>query len=358
VLEKIPIAGQYGATAVADNASPLSADSPSAMSKVLTFAKNMNTNDYFAIISLFLLVTVACIGLAAWCGSPRIVSKGDDVLTHMMQEAGGPDSSGKRRKIKKKKKEAVDAHVSDAKAEKGKEKEKKKTKKRGDSAESRDLELGGAPFAAEAVQRRMSARAHGEVDLKLPHLASQPGPREQQPKGAPHYGVDGALGAIEDDAHSVTSSGSGSGSVASSSAYEENLKKSLLSLLRGGMTMTQFRPGKPPKSILLSLAGASGNTLRWRSPRLLARNSYSLALVAVVSIEWGKNTQVFLSCKEAEQVSNDVCFSLVSESMGGGQFSTLDLQASSKVERDLLVQGFTLLIGAFKQRTAQDQLQL
>jgi len=313
------------------------------MAQFLTLVKNMNTNDYFAVASLLVLISLSCIVLVAWCSCPRISSKGEDVLTYMM-EAVAPEGNKKKKKIKKKKTSDENGSSQGDEPLVGSAEDKRKKKSTKQRA-VQDIEKGTSSATTDG-RRQLSTGIVEEVDFTHSHLEDS-----EHRKGS-HSIFSAAFSAPEADVHSSAKS---NGSVSTvSGAYEENLKKSLKSLLRGGMTMAHYRAGKPPKNILLSLVGTVGGILRWRSPRFLARNSYDLNLVDVVSIEWGKNTQVFLACKEAEAVPHDVCFSLVSESKG--QFSTLDLQASSKVERDLLVQGFTLLIGDLKQGLADDQL--
>lgn len=380
-LMKIPVSGQYGAHAAAanDNDADPAASSQAAPSSVTGLFENMNTNDYFAIASLILLISIACIGLVAWFSSPQISSK--DALTHLMEAAQTP---GKKKKIRKKQSGSSSSKDNAGKisssldsSEHSEEKKRKKKAKRA----TRDLEAGGGKhaFSTNDVKLSMSRQDMGEVDLMHTRhaLLAAGGGGDGKHSNSRESAFDSAFGKEEgeeeeedsesrdpdqDDRSTEQKSANSSMASGVTGAYEENLKKSLTSLLRGGMTMTQYRALKPPKTILLSLLGVNDNTLRWRSPRLLARNSYEMKLANVTSIEWGKNTSVFLACNEAAAVSNDMCFSLVFEhnasSLSRGQKSqdTLDLQASSKVERDLLVQGFTLLIGDLKQSMLVNEL--
>ena len=229
------------------------------------FWESVNTNDFLVGISLFLLVVVASLGLAIFFSSPRAVYSNDDPLTHLMQ-AEQKNALQKHRRVKKKEKgknSATDVGVI------------RKSKKKVDRA------------AVNEIKKNISEADHGHIDPireanENSPLLSYDGDSDRNKTNSSPLTDDFA----NDDASDITSTASNS--------YEENLKKSLLALLRGGMTMTQHRgASKISKAIYLSI-NAKGNVLKWRSARLLARNSYELSLKNVQSIEWGKNTTNFM----------------------------------------------------------------
>ncbi len=120
-----------------------------------------------------------------------------------------------------------------------------------------------------------------------------------------------------------------------SSLHEDILKQTLLTVLGGGLTIIQHRPNAEPKPISLAL---DGTVLRWKSKKLIARNAYTMDLARVTSIEWGKHAVAFAKFSVSD-INDDVCFSLVTDE----EFS-LDLQCSSKTERDTLVHGISLMV--------------
>lgn len=72
---------------------------------------------------------------------------------------------------------------------------------------------------------------------------------------------------------------------------------------------------------------------------------YKLRLVDIVHVEVGKETSNFRKQRESNKgVSDDLCFSLVTEK------TTLDLEATSKLDRDAIVRGFRLAIERAKSR--------
>jgi len=91
---------------------------------------------------------------------------------------------------------------------------------------------------------------------------------------------------------------------------------------------------KGPKQIQLTM---SGTELRWNSQKLFSRKKTTLDLKDVLFIELGKQTNNF-HLSTANVTGEDLCFSLVSNS------STFDIEASSKVERDALAQGFAIML--------------
>ena len=148
---------------------------------------------------------------------------------------------------------------------------------------------------------------------------------------------------VSETASSYNGTGSESNySSVASSLHDEMLKQTLASVLAGGLTIIQHRPNAEPKPISIALDGA---VLRWRSKKLIARHTYSLDLANVTSIEWGKHAVAFAKFNVSD-VQDDVCFSLVTEEL------SLDLQCSSKTERDTLVHGISLMVGDAKSDSA------
>ena len=95
---------------------------------------------------------------------------------------------------------------------------------------------------------------------------------------------------------------------------------------------------KIPKQIQLTLVGTE---LRWKAAKVFARNHYRIDLRDIKYVEWGKQTSTFQK-HPSMGAADDLCFSLITDKV------TVDLEASSKVERDALVQGFSLVVGGLR----------
>ena len=109
--------------------------------------------------------------------------------------------------------------------------------------------------------------------------------------------------------------------------------------------VVKLHTAKGPKDVKLTLiqSGDKSKELRWQStaPRtIMGGKRYKLDLVEVKFVEWGKKTSNF-SRATSVSTSEDLCFSLVTEK------TSLDIEVSSKVERDSFAQGFTILIKNF-----------
>lgn len=126
------------------------------------------------------------------------------------------------------------------------------------------------------------------------------------------------------------------------SPQDEALRKTFHSVLKEGMTMVLHTSDKNPKQIHLTLVGTE---LRWKAAKVFARNMYKIDLRDIKYVEWGKQTNTFQK-QVSSAASDDQCFSLVTERV------TVDLEASSKVERDALVQGFSLVVSALRESSA------
>ena len=105
------------------------------------------------------------------------------------------------------------------------------------------------------------------------------------------------------------------------------------SVLRQGITIS-LHTLKGVKQISLTL---SGTELKWQSLKVFVRKICKLDIKDILYIEMGKKTTNF-KLPGASSVLEDYCFSLITNQ------ESIDLEASSKVERDALAQGFAILI--------------
>jgi len=86
---------------------------------------------------------------------------------------------------------------------------------------------------------------------------------------------------------------------------------------------------------------ASPHLLCWRPTGSVSRRAYQLDLSEVLFVEVGKQTPV-LRTGSGAGVDEDHCLSLITPNM------SVDFEASSKVEREAMAQGFALLINDIK----------
>ena len=110
------------------------------------------------------------------------------------------------------------------------------------------------------------------------------------------------------------------------------LIENLRSVLNLGMSIT-MHTADGPRQIKLFLVGTD---LQWKSLKILTRKTYKLSLHDVIHFESGKNTNV-LKQSSLSTVDDDHCLSIVTAT------HTLDLEAATSVERNVLVEGFTKL---------------
>lgn len=115
-------------------------------------------------------------------------------------------------------------------------------------------------------------------------------------------------------------------------ASDRALIENLRSVLNLGMTIT-MHTADGPRQIKLFLVGTD---LRWKSLNILSRKTYKLSLHDVVHVEKGKNTNV-LKHPSLSTMDEDHCLSIVTAT------HTLDLEATTSVERNVLVEGFSKL---------------
>jgi hypothetical protein len=124
------------------------------------------------------------------------------------------------------------------------------------------------------------------------------------------------------------------------------LAQTLLSVLAQGMTMTVYNE-KGAKQAQVTLEG--GSILHWRTLKMFAKRNKSLNLRDVMFVNTGKQTKKFHLPTSRGAVEEN-CFSLVTST------ETLDFEVSSKVERDALAQGFTILLTRFREQRTPDSV--
>jgi predicted ATPase len=131
------------------------------------------------------------------------------------------------------------------------------------------------------------------------------------------------------------------------SISDRALADTLKAVLQHGMVINMHTLDNGPKQITLTLAN-NNTELHWKSVKLFSRKSYKLSLHDVLCVEVGKRTSAFLSksSTHAAAVSEDLCVSIVT------QTHTLDLVASTKVERDVFVDGLNSILNELKRQKA------
>lgn len=129
------------------------------------------------------------------------------------------------------------------------------------------------------------------------------------------------------------------------SSPDLTLLHTLKDVLTQGIILTQYTTGSA-KQVKVFL---NGNVLQWRSAKFLARKNFKLDLRKVLCVEWGKKTSNF-HLPLAAKAPIDCCFSFLTDDQ------TLDFEASSKVERDALAQGFTLMLEDLRLRSSSSSI--
>ena len=330
------------------------------LSELERLSEEMDLNDYLVTVSFILLLIFICVGLSVWMSKPRLIDNDANkgALTHLMDGNTRGPSPKLRRKVKKRKLAYLGANGTANSLGTGTATETNCTTDHNFITSSMEVVIQREDDNGdERAHNNTSSYVNADVPVETTSIEGTNFIRTSTNYNRNDLSGDGVSTCAS---ASTSASGSGSHSLGAKSSkstgvYEENLKKSLYSLLQNGMNITWHRGGgKTAKSVRLSLSDPHGDILCWRGTRMLARNNYETSLVKVTSIEWGKNTDAFHSSVEAKSLSNDICFSFVLDPFGS--FKTLDLQTSSKMERDLLVQGFTLIIGDLKRDQAFEQL--
>jgi hypothetical protein len=123
---------------------------------------------------------------------------------------------------------------------------------------------------------------------------------------------------------------------------DKALMDTFVKVLSQGITVKMYAlKDKAPKEVKLTLSGMT--TLQWKATSsrsiMAAFKTNKMDIKQIKTVEWGKRTPVFAQ-PIAEQVSEDLCLSLVNEDKS----KSLDFELSSKVERDSVAQGFSILV--------------
>lgn len=129
------------------------------------------------------------------------------------------------------------------------------------------------------------------------------------------------------------------------SPSDSALAQTLLTVLNQGMTLMIYNE-HGAKQAKVTLVG--GSILHWRTERMFSKKGKQLNIREVLFVNWGKQTNKF-HLPGSKVAVEDCCFSLVTAK------ESLDFEASSKVERDALAQGFTILITRFKDKSPQEE---
>merc|ERR550537_409731 len=131
---------------------------------------------------------------------------------------------------------------------------------------------------------------------------------------------------------------------------DKALMETFVKVLTQGMKLKMYyaKEGKGPKDVKLELVD---KLLQWTSSNkrsgilgMVQSKPKSVEITNVKTIEWGKRTATFQATSVDPPVDDEKCFSLVLENG-----TSLDFETSSKVERDSLAQGFTILINSMNQ---------
>lgn len=136
---------------------------------------------------------------------------------------------------------------------------------------------------------------------------------------------------------------------------DKALMETFVKVLTQGMKLKLYtvKENKSPKDVKskdVKLELIDSKILQWSNANkrssilsLVSGKPKQVEITSVKTIEWGKRTSVF-ELLQGDESEGDRCFSLVLE-----DGSSLDFETSSKVERDSLAQGFTILINSLNQ---------
>ena len=123
-----------------------------------------------------------------------------------------------------------------------------------------------------------------------------------------------------------------------SAGTSTTLAWALRGILSDGVNMIQHGATGPAVQVHLSLRK---NVLYWSGGRPV-NGRRELPIPEIMFIDIGKNTAGFVSGHSAKQVDQDLCFSLVTSDQ------SLDLEATSKMEREAMAQGFSMLMATIE----------
>ena len=131
---------------------------------------------------------------------------------------------------------------------------------------------------------------------------------------------------------------------------DKALMDTFVLVLTQGMKLKMYysKDGKAPKDVKLELV--ENGLLQWTNANrrsgilgMVQSRPKNVKITDVKTIEWGKRTATFQGTA-TNQPKDEDCFSLVLENG-----VSLDFETTSKVERDSLAQGFTILINNMNQ---------
>lgn len=119
------------------------------------------------------------------------------------------------------------------------------------------------------------------------------------------------------------------------------------SVLSEGYHVTLHRSTGKPRAVRICIDAEDPTALRWSVVKSITRRQYSLDLSDVTAVEIGTRnfTKNALTSTELPHYE-DMCFSLTT------QTSSLDIQTTSKMEREAMAQGFTMLTDDIRQRSS------
>jgi len=119
---------------------------------------------------------------------------------------------------------------------------------------------------------------------------------------------------------------------------DSDLLRTFKKVLASGVNMIQHGASGPAVQVHLSLRK---NVLYWSGGRPV-NGRRELPIPDIMFIDIGKNTAGFVSGQSAKDVDQDLCFSLVTSDQ------SLDLETTSKMEREAMAQGFSMLMATIE----------
>lgn len=126
------------------------------------------------------------------------------------------------------------------------------------------------------------------------------------------------------------------------SQADEMLLESFYAHLDRGIVLKLHKEKSPgavkTKQMKMSLVG---NELRWQLRGKIINKTGTVSMTLVRKIQWGKRTVIF-NLPANKDVDENCCFSLVTDSY------TIDLECSSRLERDVMARGFSILIAVLE----------
>lgn len=170
-------------------------------------------------------------------------------------------------------------------------------------------------------KKKKELRKKQKAKAALEAQAAAPGSDAQETGSVSSLGSEGNVQAIDRD------------------VSDQTLLNTFISVLSEGLTITMHGSKGRPKQIKLWLEG--DYTLKWASTKALVKKKKKMNLHDVLFVEVGKQTTNFARAT-ARAANEDLCFSLVT------QTTTLDLESSSKMEREAMTQGFSMILNDLK----------